>query len=150
LSKRGQRPMNSSNSWVNLFLAFLAGCIAGAVAFYLVVAPSMRRNAEIQTHANEARHHEDSLLQDRLDTANTALQTAQSSLQQATQARDTCLAKFDRATLLYDVGLLGGETRVWAIPADVEPLVVGQKRGSYSHFDPKTQTETVHFQAKSR
>jgi hypothetical protein len=142
--------MNASNSWVNLVLSFLAGCIAGAVIFYLSVAPSIRRNAGIQLEANQARNHEDSLLQGQLDTANANLQAAQSSLQVATQARDACLAKFDRATLLYDVGLLGGETRVWAIPADVEPLVVGQKRGSYSHFDPKTQTETVHFQAKNQ
>jgi len=129
--------MNGSNSWVKYLLGFVAGVLAGCVAatavFYLSVVPSMKR---IASKLNEARHHEDTFLQSRADSLSADLQT--------------CQSKFNRATFLYDVGVLGGETRAWAIPADIVPLVVGQKRGSYSYFDPKTQTETVHFQAKTQ
>ena len=69
----------------------------------------------------------------------------QSQVQTLTTQRDSCVSKFDRVTLLYDSGLLG-ETRAWAIPADVEPRIIGLKRGTFSHYDPKTQMETVHLQ----
>lgn len=65
-----------------------------------------------------------------------------------TNQRDTCTAKFDRSTILYDQGLFNTETRAWVIPADVEPILAPNKNGSYSHYDPKTQTETVHFKGK--
>lgn len=64
--------------------------------------------------------------------------------------RDTCTAKFNRVTFLYDVGFLNNETRAWAIPADVDPVLVTGKTGTYSHYDPKTQTETVHFKGKAQ
>jgi hypothetical protein len=63
--------------------------------------------------------------------------------------RDTCDAKFNRATFLYDVGLFNVESRAWVIPADVEPVLAPGKSGSYSHYDPKTQTETLHFKGKA-
>jgi hypothetical protein len=66
-----------------------------------------------------------------------------------TKQKDSCTAKFDRATILYDVGLFNTESRSWMIPADVEPVLAPNKNGSYSHYDPKTQTETVHFQGKA-
>jgi hypothetical protein len=75
----------------------------------------------------------------------TALKAANADL---AKQRDTCNAKFDRATFLYDVGLFNNETRAWVIPADVEPILVPNKTGSYSHYDPKTQTETLHFKGK--
>lgn len=62
--------------------------------------------------------------------------------------RDTCNAKFDRATFLYDIGLFSNETRAWVIPADVEPVLATGKTGTYSHYDPKTQIETVHSKAR--
>jgi Tfp pilus assembly protein PilN len=62
--------------------------------------------------------------------------------------RDTCTAKFERSTVLYDVGLFNNETRAWVIPADVEPILAQNKRGTYAHYDPKTQVETVHFKGK--
>jgi hypothetical protein len=61
-----------------------------------------------------------------------------------------CAAKFARGTFLYDVGLLGGETRAWFIPADVEPVRIGRLRGNFSHYDPKSQTETVQMAAKTQ
>jgi hypothetical protein len=77
---------------------------------------------------------------------NAALQNQQADL---TKQRDTCNAKFDRFTVLYDVGLFNVETKAWAIPADIEPVLATGKNGSYSHYDPKTQTETVHFKGKA-
>jgi hypothetical protein len=59
--------------------------------------------------------------------------------------RDECSAKFSRFTFLYDVGLFNVEARAWVIPADVEPVLATNKVGTYSHYDPKTQVETVHF-----
>jgi hypothetical protein len=64
--------------------------------------------------------------------------------------RDTCTARFERATILYDVGLFNNETRAWVIPADVEPVLAPNKNGSYSHYDPKTKIETVHFKRKAQ
>jgi hypothetical protein len=57
---------------------------------------------------------------------------------------NSCKAKFERATTLYDGTLPQG--RRWVIPADVEPVYVGNVSGlaDYTHFDPKTQTETIH------
>jgi hypothetical protein len=64
--------------------------------------------------------------------------------------RDTCTARFERATVLYDVVLFNNETRAWVIPADVEPVLAPNKNGSYSHYDPKTKIETVHFKGKAQ
>jgi hypothetical protein len=35
------------------------------------------------------------------------------------------------------------------IPADVEPVLAPGKTRTYSHYDPKTETETVHFKGKA-
>jgi hypothetical protein len=59
------------------------------------------------------------------------------------------MSKFDRVTNLYDVGLFNVETKAWVIPADVEPVLVTGKSGNYTHYDPKTQTETVHLKGKA-
>ncbi|HEV2194194.1 MAG TPA: hypothetical protein VGR55_01330 [Candidatus Acidoferrum sp.] len=59
--------------------------------------------------------------------------------------RDSCQAKFQRSTILYD-GVLTVD-RGWLIPADVEPIS-NRPNASYTHFDPKTQTETVRIPAK--
>lgn len=83
----------------------------------------------------------------RLQMENAQLNT---SNQNMTAQVNVCTAKFARGTFIYDVGLLGTETRVWYIPADVEPVAIGTKRGSYSHYDPKAQTETVHLQPKNQ
>jgi hypothetical protein len=72
------------------------------------------------------------------------------NLQGVTKERDTCNAKFTRTTVLYDMGFFNTETKAWVIPADVEPVMAPDKIGSYSHYDPKTQIETVHFPGKTR
>jgi hypothetical protein len=108
-------------------LSFLAGCIVTFVLSYQII----RSQPSPQVESMAA-----TISQLRAQTADLSKQ------------RDTCNAKFERATILYDVGLFNVETRAWVIPADVEPVLAPNKNGSYSHYDPKTQTETVHFKGK--
>jgi len=68
-------------------------------------------------------------------------------LNEVTGERDSCTAKFQRSTILYD-GVLNVD-RGWLIPADVEPKLIGNRpNASYTHYDPKTQTETVRLNAQ--
>jgi hypothetical protein len=73
------------------------------------------------------------------------LETAKSALQTATQERDECKAKFDRQTILYDNSIVIDPDKIWIIPADVEPIAVGDHPVTYTHYDLKTRRETVHF-----
>lgn len=58
-----------------------------------------------------------------------------------------CQAKFRRSTILYDGILIQG--RHWVIPADVDPVYVGQEGfAAYSHYDPQTQVETIKLNPK--
>jgi hypothetical protein len=58
-----------------------------------------------------------------------------------------CQSKFQRSTVLYDGVMF--HSRRWVIPADVEPVLIGkQETASYSHYDPKTQVETVQLSPK--
>jgi len=66
-------------------------------------------------------------------------------LQTASQERDACKARFDRQTILYDNTIVVDPSKTWIIPADVEPIAVGDQRVTYTHYDPKTKRETVHF-----
>jgi len=66
-----------------------------------------------------------------------------------TQDRDTCQAKFQRSTILYDGTVF--ENRRWILPVDVDPvLVTPDHYASYSHYDPKTQVETVKLAPKTQ
>lgn len=111
-------------------LGFLLGCvITGAV---------------LGTYAND--------LKSQLQNAQSQ---TQSQLKQATQQRDNCQEKFSRITILYEqpTNIFGkpirnkGPLKVWTIPADVDPAYVGSSEGSFSHYDPKTQMETVKLPA---
>ena len=89
------------------------------------------------------------MAQGKLQTVETDLRMEQANLQRVTQEKDACNAKFSRSTILYDQGLLYSESRAWVIPVDVEPVLAPNKIGTYSHYDPKTQIETVHFKGKA-
>jgi len=73
------------------------------------------------------------------------LETTKAALQTATEERDECKAKFDRQTILYDNSIVIDPDKIWIIPADVEPIAVGDHPVTYTHYDPKTKRETVHF-----
>jgi hypothetical protein len=113
-------------------LWFLAGCLFAAVLANVIIPRLAER-----------------------DVAQNAVRTAQvvgqlrGQQSELIKERDACASKFDRATVLYDVGLFNVETKAWVIPADVEPVLVTGKSGNYTHYDPKTQTETIHIKGKA-
>ena len=73
----------------------------------------------------------------------------QGQVQSLTQANQAYEAKFQRSTILY--GGIVFQSRQWVIPADVEPIYVGHEaQADYTHFDPKTQTETIHLKPKQQ
>jgi len=82
----------------------------------------------------------------------------QKTIAQLTTQHDTCKAKFARATILYErpVNIFGQPIdkrpalRVWAVGADVEPVYVGTGEGFFTHYDPKSQDETVQLPAKKK
>ncbi len=138
--------MSETSPRRNNALWFLAGCMATAVVFYGLVVPELRKSGT----DDEAFSKNLQTVQASLQRVTTERDTLQSNLQGVTKERDTCNAKFTRATVLYDVGLFNNETRAWVIPADVEPVLAPNKNGRYSHYDPKTQIETVHFKGKTQ
>jgi hypothetical protein len=82
------------------------------------------------------------------------LRNARTEAQNQMMYASTCQAKFTRFTVLYTQrknilgGVYGNVLKGWAIPADVTPVYVGTDFGMFSHYDPKTQVETVKFPAK--
>ena len=129
--------MSPISPWQKNLIWFAAGLLAGVL---VVVVPDMPQFKKLDTTL--------SALQKNVSDLQSTLKNTQANLQSTTQERDTCNAKFDRATFLYDIGLFNNETRAWVIPADVEPVLAPGKMGNYSHYDPKTETETVHFKGK--
>ncbi len=116
-----------SPSWLKHLLWFVAGAAVASFFWY--------SNVKNVTNTNQQQ--------------NAASFGLQARIQQLQGDLSTCNAKFSRSTVLYDIGMLGGETRAWVIPVDVEPVAYSGKRGDFTHYDPKTQTETVHFQPKA-
>jgi hypothetical protein len=92
-----------------------------------------------------------SALKAELSTAQNEAKVQQMS---STQQRDACQIRFSRFTNLYVQKKnifgtpFGDLTKSWTIPVDVEPSYVGPEVGLFSHYDPKTQVETVKFPAK--
>jgi hypothetical protein len=123
--------MSETNPLVKNLLWFLSGAAVAAALIYGLVIPGVRKAS-----TND-------------EAFSRNVQVTQANLQRVTKERDACNAKFDRATILYDVGLFNNETRAWVIPADVEPVLATNKMGTYAHYDPKTQTETLHFKGKA-
>jgi hypothetical protein len=40
--------------------------------------------------------------------------------------------------------------KVWAVSADIDPVYIGTGEGFFTHYDPKSQTETVQFPARKK
>jgi len=116
-------------------LSFIAGALAVAAYAWFVMKPEMQR---------------------RIDDQQAAVARLTSQLSTATSQTDALKAKFDRGTILYErpVNIFGKPIeskpalKVWVLKADVEPLYIGSGEGLFTHYDPKTQTETVAFHAK--
>ncbi|HLZ50842.1 MAG TPA: hypothetical protein VKP61_08835 [Candidatus Acidoferrum sp.] len=139
------------------FVALIAGLLIGTGTTYQIT----KTNAQKITEKDNAQMKE---LEDKIAILKTGTQQTEGteqthiaelekqliSLQQQAKEmdveRNTCLAKFDRDTILYD-GILGDKK--WLIHADIEPITFGViPTARYSHYDPKTQIETVKIPAK--
>jgi len=130
------------NPWQAYVLAFAVGCFVTFLIFFFFVLPTTNRAAAKSAQKAEQQKFSTQLaanpLSAQLTSANAALQTA-------TQERDQCKAKFDRQTILYDNTIPIDPGKLWIIPADIEPIAVGDHQVTYTHYDPKTKQETVHF-----
>jgi hypothetical protein len=133
--------MSETSPLMKNAVSFLVGCLFMVAVFYLFFKPRLESIQDSVSSANTTNQNTIAQLQ-------ATISDMYKSSQEIIKQRDTCNAKFDRATILYDVGMFNNETRAWVIPADVEPMLASNKNGSYSHYDHKTQTETVHFKGK--
>jgi hypothetical protein len=118
---------------------FVCGCIITAVVLGMYTVTLSR-----QLHAAQNTSQQNMQQQ---------MRTVSAQLAEASQQRDACQDKFSRKTVLYEPSvILGVPEREWVIPADVQPEYVGTSRrgGQFSHYDPKTQVETVRFQAQGQ
>jgi hypothetical protein len=134
----GNTDVMEKTLWQAYVLAFAIGCFVTFLTFYFFVMPNAKQSA---AEAAQQKFAAD-LARNPLGTQ---LASMKAALQTATQERDECKAKFDRQTILYDNTILIDPGKVWIIPADVEPIVVGDHHVSYTHYDTKTKRETVHL-----
>ena len=142
--------MDQPSSLQKSILWFLLGTVVTGVGLGICVfsLKGQLRDAEDSLHREQ---EAEKLSSQQLDAGiQDKLQRIQSELQDSNQQRDACQSKFARGTFLYEQPILGGPSRQWMLPADVEPIYLGSKRGIYTHYDPKTQVETVQFGAKTK
>ncbi|MGO9087253.1 MAG: hypothetical protein ACLP6G_20355 [Terriglobales bacterium] len=128
--------------WQKYLLWFAAGCLVTTLIFYLLLIPGAKRAAAESAEKAAQRKFTAELAKNPVAAQ---LESTKAAWQTATQERDECKAKFDRQTILYDNSIPVDPGRLWVIPADVEPIAVGDHSVTYTHYDPKTKRETVHF-----
>jgi hypothetical protein len=126
--------------WQAYVLAFAVGCFVTFLVFYLFVLPNTRRDAAESAEKAAQQRITADLAQNPLGAQ---LATAKAAAQTASQQRGACRARFDRETILYDSTIPINPGRVWIIPADIEPIVVGDHHVSFTHYDPKTKQESA-------
>jgi hypothetical protein len=130
-------------------LGFVLGCVLTGAGLGIYASGLKAELSIAQTEAQNQKMYANSQQKNeqRLD---------QGKLQQVSEQRDACQAKFSRATILYVQQKnmfgtpFGDAAKSWAIPVDVEPTYIGPQVGFFSHYDPKTQMETVKFAAKTK
>jgi len=130
------------SAWQKNVLWFAAGCLATILLFYLLVIPSVKRVAAESARKAAQQKFSAELA---MNPVEAQLVITKAALQTTTQERDACKARFDRQTILYDNSVIVDPGKMWIIPADVEPIALGDHRVTYTHYDPKTKRETVHF-----
>jgi hypothetical protein len=123
----------------------MGGYGSGRRFFYMLVIPSAKRAAAEAAEKAAQQKFSAELGKNPLEVQ---LESTKAALQTATQERDQYKAKFDRQTILYDNSILIDPEKIWIIPADVEPIAVGGHSVTYTHLDPNTRRETVHFHPK--
>jgi len=128
--------------WQKYVLWFAAGCFATILISYMLLIPDAKRTAAESAEKAAQQRFSAELAKNPVEVQ---LESTKAALQTATQERDECKAKFDRQTVLYDNSILIDPAKIWIIPADVEPIAVGDHSVTYTHYDSKTKRETVHF-----
>lgn len=128
--------------WQAYVLAFAIGCFVTFLLFYFFLLPNARRSAA--ESAEKAAQQKFSADLARNPVA-AQLTSAKATLTSVISDRDQCRARFNRQTILYDNTIPVDPGKIVVIPADVEPIAVGDHRVTYTHYDPKTKQETAHF-----
>ncbi len=128
--------------WLKYLVWFAAGCLVTILIFYLLLMPLAKRAAAESAEKAAQEKFSAELAKNPLEAQ---LESTKAALQTATQERDACKTRFDRQTILYDNTIVVDPSKTWIIPADVEPIAVGDHRVTYTYYDPKTKRETVHF-----
>jgi len=130
------------SSWQKYVLWFAAGCLVTTVIFGLFVIPAVKRAAAESARKAAQQKFSAELAKNPVEAQ---LESTKAALLTATQERDACKARFDRQTILYDNSIITDPGKIWIIPADVEPIAIGDHAVTYTYYDPKTKRETVHF-----
>jgi hypothetical protein len=138
----GTTDVMEKSSWKKYFLCFATGCFVTILIVYIFLIPIVKRAAAESAEKTAQQKFSAELARNPIEAQ---LESTKAALQTATQERDQCTAKFDRQTILYDNSIVIDPARIWIIPADVEPIAVGDHPVTYTHYDPKTKRETVHF-----
>jgi hypothetical protein len=128
--------------WQKYLFWFAAGCLVATLIFFMFLMPSAQRAAAASAERAAQQKFAAELAKNPVEAQ---LESTKAALQTATQERDQCKAKFDRQTILYDNSIVVAPDKIWIIPADVEPISVGDHSVTYTHYDLKTKRETVHF-----
>jgi hypothetical protein len=131
--------------WQKYVLWFAAGSLVTILIFYMLLIPGAKRAATQSAERAAQRKFSAEMAKNPVEVQ---LESTKAALQTATQERDECNAKFDRQTILYDNSIVIDPSKIWIVPADVEPIAVGDHSVTYTHYDPKTKRETVHFHPK--
>jgi len=138
----GTTDVMEKSPWQKYALWFAAGCIVTILIFYMFLIPGAKRAA---AESAEKAARQKFSLELAMNPVETQLASTKAALQTAARERDECKAKFDRQTILYDHTIMVEPDKIWIIPADVEPIAVGDHLVTYTHYDPQTKRETVHF-----
>lgn len=138
----GTNDVMEKTFWQKYVLVFAAGSFVTGLIFNVLLIPGARRAATESAEKAAQQKFSAELAQ---NPVGVQLATTKAALHTATQERDDCKARFDRQTILYDNTIPIDPGKVWIIPADVEPIVVGDHSVTYTHYDLKTKRETVHF-----
>jgi hypothetical protein len=141
----GTSDVMEKSPWQKYVLWFAAGCLATILIFYLLVIPSAKRAAAESSERAAKQKFSAELA---TNPVAAQLESTKAALLTSSQERDACKAKFDRQTVLYDNSIVVDPDKIWIIPADVEPIAVGDHRVTYTHYDPNTKRETAHFYPK--
>ena len=128
--------------WQKYLFWFAVGCLVTTAIFGLFILPSAKHAAAESARKAAQQKFSADLAKNPVEAQ---LESAKAALQTTTQQRDECKARFDRQTILYDNSIITDPGRIWIIPAEVEPIAVGDHALTYTHYDPQTKHESVHF-----